>query len=365
VNYLNHASIGTMPQALSGLRTELLEQCETNPWLYMWGGAWEEPRELARASAARLLGADPSDVAITHNTTEGFNLLAQGLPLGAGDEVLFSNMNHAGASVCWEQQAARRGFSVRRFEFPLLDAASLTAADVAEIYLREIRDNTRVLVFPHVDNIVGFRYPLEELAAGAHARGVEFVAVDGAQTAGMIPFDIESTGVDFYSTSGHKWIQAPKGTGLLYLRPASREGLEPMWTTWGQARWADTARRYEDYGTRNLAEAVVLGTAADYQLALGDRRFERLNYLRRYAKNAVDASAKLRWCSPVRWEDGASLFAVRVAGVNAGDASQRLYADSGVVLRPFGGDLNTMRLSPNVITSTDQIDAFVRLVEAL
>lgn len=329
------------------------------------GGAWEEPREDARRAAAGLLGAKPDDVAITHNTTEGFNLLAQGLPLGAGDEVLFSSMNHAGASVCWEQQAPRRGFTVRRFEFPVLDAAKLTAADVADIYLSQVRDATRVLVCPHVDNIVGLRYPLREIAERAHASGVEFVAVDGAQTAGMIPIDIEASGVDFYSTSGHKWIQAPKGTGLMYLRATSREDLEPMWTTWGQGRWADLARRYEDYGTRNLAEAVVLGAAVDFQVALTSRAERRLRLLREYTQAAVGASASLEWCSPQSWADGASLYAIRAPRLVAGDASRSLYEDHGVVLRPFGGDLNTLRLSPNVITSTDQIDTFIRQVEAL
>jgi selenocysteine lyase/cysteine desulfurase len=366
VVYLNHASIGTTPRPLTAARGQYLELCENNPWLYMWGGAWEEARETTRARAASLLGCESGDIAITHNTTEGFNLLAQGLPLGAGDEVLFSSLNHAGASVCFEQQAARRGYSVRRFDFPVLEAASLRAADVVATYAAQIRDETRVLVFPHVDNIVGLRYPLHQMAAMAHAAGVEFVAVDGAQTAGMIPVTLAESGVDFYSTSGHKWIQGPKGTGLLYVRPQARDQVEPMWTTWGQARWAGTVRAFEDYGTRNLAEALVLGDAIAYQQDLGSERAEaRLRELHAYARSVVEASPRLTWRSPRAWADGASLYAVGVSGVSAGEASSRLLRDHGLVLRPFGGELNTFRLSPNVITREAEIDRFVRAAEAL
>ncbi len=171
VSYLNHASIGTVPRAVHAAGMRYREICEENPWLYIWGGAWEEPREEVRRQAARLLGCDPATVAITHNTTEGFNLFALGLPLGIGDEVLFSSLNHAGASVCWDHMAASRGFTVRSFDFPLADVPEMSAEDVVRIHEEEIREETKVLVFPHIDNIVGLRHPLEELASMAKARG--------------------------------------------------------------------------------------------------------------------------------------------------------------------------------------------------
>lgn len=246
VVYLNHASIGTMPRAVHEARVEYMSVCEANPWLYMWGGAWEEPRESVRAKAAVLFGVDPNDVAITHNTTEGFNVLAQGLPLGPGDEVLFSSLNHDGASICWDHYASRRGYAVRRFDFPVTDIPGLPAEDVVELHRRQIRPETRVLVFPHVDNIVGLRHPMAALTAMAKAEGVEVVAVDGAQTAGMIPLDLAASGVDAYATSPHKWIQSPKGLGLLYTRRETRETLHPMWVTWGQTplvgQWAHIRR---------------------------------------------------------------------------------------------------------------------------
>jgi selenocysteine lyase/cysteine desulfurase len=265
VLYVNHASIGTIPRIVHEARTQYLRLCETNPWRYMWGGEWEEPREEVRVTAALMLGCLPEELAFTHNTTEGFNVLAQGLPLKPGDEVLFSTLNHPGASVCWHHFASTRGFSVRQFDFPMVDVPRLAPQDVVEIYAREITSRTRVLVFPHIDNIVGVRYPMRELANMARSRGVEFVAADGAQALGMIPLDVGSSGVDFYAASPHKWLQAPKGLGLLYVRSAVRDALRPLWVTWGQERWKGTVRTFEDYGTRNLPEVITLGDAMDFQ----------------------------------------------------------------------------------------------------
>jgi len=105
VLYLNHASIGTIPRAVHEARVRYLTLCESNPHLYMWGEAWVAPKEAVRSKGAALLNCTPQEIAVTHNTTEGFNLLALGLDLGAGDEVLFSSLNHGGASApspCWK-----------------------------------------------------------------------------------------------------------------------------------------------------------------------------------------------------------------------------------------------------------------------
>ena len=298
VLYFNHASIGTVPRAVHEARARYLELCETNPWLYMWGGVWEEPREEVRAKTATYMGCQPDELAITHNSTEGFNLLAQGLPIGPGDEVLFSSLNHAGASICWEHHAATKGYSVHRFDFPILDVPRMAASDVLNVYDQQIGANTRVLVIPHIDNIVGLRYPVRELAALARSRGVKFVAVDGAQSLGMIPLDMHDLGIDFYASSPHKWVQSPKGLGVLYVREDVRELLRPMWVTWGQQRWSGSARMFEDYGTRNFPDVITVGDAIDFQIQLGAYEMEsRYRKLWELAVNVVDCTSGLMWHS--------------------------------------------------------------------
>lgn len=367
ITYFNHGSIGTIPKVVQEARTAYLGICETNPWLYMWGGAWEEPRESVRKKVANLLGCAHSEIAITHNTTEGFNLLAAGLPLGPGDEVLFSTLNHPGASVCWHHYGEARGYTVRSFDFPILDFSTLTKDDVLDAYDRHITPSTRALVFPHIDNMVGLRYPVKELAALAHEKGVEFVAVDGAQSVGMIDVDLTVLGVDVYCASPHKWLQAPKGLGVTYVREPVQEALRPLWVTWGQARWAGTARIYEDYGTRNLPEVLTLGDAVDFQIALGSAAKQaRYRSLWKDFFTATERAPRVVWRSPSSWERSASLFALEVRDADSRRVFDYLFREHGFVFRAFHDDrLNTLRISPNVFNAEGEIQRFFDALEQM
>ncbi len=358
VRYLNHASIGTIPRVVHDTRLEYLRLCETNPWLYMWGGAWEEAREEARHKIAGVLHCETREVSITHNTTEAFNILANGLPLGPSDEVVFSSLNHTGASAAFFHRARDRGFTVNRFQFPVLDIPEMSADDVLAVYDANISSNTKLLVFPHIDNIVGLRHPVRELARLARSRGVEFVAVDAAQTVGMIPVDARNMGVDLYSTSPHKWLQAPKGLGVTYVGSFLQEVMRPMWVTWGQSRWQGTARIFEDYGTRNLAEALTLGDAIDFQERLSsEERTARLRTLWQYTRAKTETTPGASWASPAEWELGGSLYTVSFARREANDLSRRLFQEHGIVVRPFNEQgVNGLRLSPNVFNTEDEID---------
>ena len=368
VSYLNHASIGTIAKPVQASHRRYLELCESNPWLHMWGEAWKEPLESVRAQAAAFIGCEPQDVSFSHNTTEVFNLLAHGLPLGEGDEVLFSSLNHSGASVCWSHVGEQRGFTVRRFDFPVMDAASMSEADVVACHLEAIRPETKVLALPHVDNLLGIRHPLRALADGARDRGVEFIVVDAAQSVGMLPLDVGALGVDAYATSAHKWIQGPKGLGVAYLRPDLQERLRPMWVTWGQRLWTDSVRRFEDYGTRNLAEVLALGDAMTFQDQLGAERVESHHRrLHAAARTRVDAEPSLTWQSPATWELGSAIYSIGVDGRPSSELFRELFETHGLVFRPFEVQgLNAVRFSPNTLnTESELMLAFDRLVPAL
>jgi isopenicillin-N epimerase len=362
IHYLNHGSIGTIPRAVHEAHVELLRTCESNPWLYMWDEPWREPVETTRRRAAALMGCDPESVALTHNTTEGFNLLAQGLPLGPGDEVLFSTLNHPGASIPFDVHGARRGYAVRRFEWPLEDVPSLSEADVVALTLAAIRPETRLLVLPHIDNTVGLRHPIETLAARAKALGVRWVAVDGAQALGMLPVHLGRSGVDFYAASPHKWIQAPKGVGLLYVAPGEVDTVAPLWVSSGRAGAAPSIRRFEDYGTRNLPEIVTLGHALAFQETIPTvEREARHRALWAETLDRVDGSGgTFRLRSPRRWEVASAITLVETVGVPSQTVFQRLWPEDGVVFRPFrtASGLDGSRLSPNVQTESLTLAAF-------
>ncbi len=340
----------------------LLLECETNPHVHMWTDVWAEAVSNTRAAAAGMLKCEPDEVAITHNTTEGFNVLAQGLPLSAGDEVLFSNLNHPSASEPWVYYGGRRGYSVRKFTIPLDDITGLSPDDVVAMHEREIAATTKVLVFPHVDNIVGLRHPTRELAAMAKRHGVTFVAVDIAQSLGMVPVDAASEDADFYAASPHKWVQAPKGLGLLVARRRVRDRLDPLWVKRQRATMPKTAEVFEDYSTRNLPAVLALADAIAFQEKLGEREKEtRLMELMRAFRERVDATPTLTWRSARHPALASSLYAVETKGRDVRQVEHALEAQD-IWVRPFAPPLNTLRVSPNLINTAADAERFVRAI---
>lgn len=362
--YLNHASIGTVPRPVHEAHVRYLELCETSPSLYIWGEPWRLLAQEVRQQAALLMGVDANDVAITHNTTEGFNILAHGLPLGPGDEVLFSSLNHPGAAVAWQRMAEQHGFSVRQFDFPIDDTASMTLSDIVALHEQQLGARTRVLVIPHIDNIIGLRHPLPEIATMAKAKGVEWVLVDGAQAVGMIPVNLRNSGVDAYASSPHKWVQSPKGLGLFWATPELQATLPPMWHRTPDKGLAGSARQYEDYSTRAWPAVVALGDALAFQSALGEeQKQQRYQAIWSRLRQRVAAEPKLSWLSPDNWEASSMIVAVRVEGRSARDIAATLDSQYKVDLRAFGGSqMNHLRLAPNMATTDAQLDRVLDLL---
>jgi len=362
VVYLNHASIGTTPRAVRAAQSRLLGLTETNPWLHVWGGALEEQAERARGAAAEFIGAATDELAIMRTTTEAMHLLASGLPFERGDEVLFSSLNHIGAGACFRRWGESRGYSVREFDFPTLDAPGLTPEDVVRLHIEQIRDETRLLVLPYADNMIGMLHPVRAIARAARERGVEWIAVDAAQTVGMLPVDVEALGVDYLACSAHKWAQSPKVFGLLHMRREHIGRVRPMFVTWGQAQWRGSARMYEDYGTRDLASIIAMGDAFDFQRSLGiERTAEHRMRLRARVRERVDATPGLVWRSPREASLASAVALVGLEGRDADNAAETLFGEHGVVCRPFSGrGLNALRLSFNAANGDDDLDAVWR-----
>lgn len=362
IKYLNHGSIGTIPKIVQQAHREYLSLCESNPWFYMWSGEWEEPIENVRQKTAEFLNADATEISFPHNTTEVYNLLALGLPLGSNDEVLFSNLNHAGASIPFHIHSKKRGYSVQVFDIPVHDLINISKEDILDLYEANISSRTKLIVIPHIDNTFGIRQPVKEITALARSKGVEFVSLDTAQTMGMIPVDVKDLDIDVIGTSSHKWIQAPKGVSVAYFNKRIHQKLDPMWVTWGQERWKDSARKYEDYGTRNLPEVLTLGHSIEYQSKIDSTlKEEKLKNLWHHAQNLCEQNNNTVWRSPTDWELSGSLFVIELAGVKASEFAKQLFELHGFVFRPFD-QYSTIRISPNVFNKTEELDELFDLV---
>ncbi|RNC85826.1 MAG: aminotransferase class V-fold PLP-dependent enzyme [Balneola sp.] len=362
VTYLNHGSTGTMPKIVQEARRSYLALCENNPWFYMWSSEWEEPIHEVREKVARYINANPNEITFPHNTTEIFNLLALGLRLGSGDEVLFPNLNHSGASIPFHFHASKKGYDVRVFEMPVERISDINVDDLLALYDEHITPKTRLVVIPHIDNTFGVRQPAKEITKLARSKGVPFVALDTAQTMGMIPIDVKDLDVDIIGTSAHKWLQAPKGISVAYFNPRIWEEVSPMWVTWGQERWKGSSRVFEDYGTRNRPEILSIGHAIDFQASLDEEvKSEKLQSLWNLAKDLADEHPNTTWRSPRTWELSGSLFVIEVNSIKPSELSNGLFLDHGIVFRPFDG-YSTIRISPNLANTEEEISRLFELI---
>jgi isopenicillin-N epimerase len=355
LTYLNHGSSGCMPRPVLERMHALLNERESNPWAHVYGKDWDDDLEVSRSMLSAYINCDPTEIAFTENTAEGMLTLASGLPLGDGDEVLYSSINHFSAADCWLRWSRALGYSVREFEFPIADAPSLSPEDVVELHVEQITDRTRVLVLPHVDNFVGLNHPIKEIARGARERGVEFVVVDGAQALGMLPVNLEEWGIDFYAGSAHKWLQTPKTSGLLWVPEQHFESLAQIWKIRNDR---DSATVYEQNTTLNHAPWICIADALRFRALIDDNeRRSHLMRLRAHAMQRADASDRLVWVSPRHEDCASSLFSIRIDGADHTEALTRLREDFGVIARRFQSDGFTgIRLSPNIPNSIDDID---------
>lgn len=224
--------------------------------------------EDARAAVARFLNAAAADeVVFTRGTTESVNLLAATFPLGPGDEILVSEIEHHSNLVPWQLAAARTGAVLR--VAPVDDRGAL---DV-DAFRARLSHRTKLVAVAHVSNALGTVLPIADLVALSHAVGAR-VFVDGAQGAVHGPVDVRALGCDFYAFSGHK-VYGPTGIGVLWGRAELLAALPP-WQGGGEmirevtlerSTWAEPPARFEA-GTPAIAEAIGLGVALDWFSAL-------------------------------------------------------------------------------------------------
>ena len=243
--------------------------------------------DAARGPVAAFLGAAPAEIAFMRNATEGNSTVAYGLDLRAGDEVVFESHAHPGGAWAWLGRQKRDGIRVKVFE---PDPAS--AAGNLERIAATLTPRTRVVQVSHITAPTGIRMPVREIAQLAHEHGCWF-HVDGAQSAGQVPVDLHAIGCDSWATSGHKWLGAPHGTGVLYVREGRLDAVSPTeigsYSADAEAThlpdrlaYVPTAQRYEP-GTRDTASVAGLAAAVAFLEEVGmERVAARAQHLARY-----------------------------------------------------------------------------------
>ncbi len=320
----------------------------------------------ARATLARFLGAEPEEIAFVRNASEGNSIVAAGLKLDPGDEVILETHAHPGGSFPWLNQQALRGVAVRLFEPDPQDAAGNVARVAALCNAR-----TRVVQVSHVTAPTGIVLPVAAIAELCRRRGIWF-HIDGAQSAGMLDFKLGATGCDSYATSGHKWLGGPLESGVLFVRrrripevAAAHVGAYSGELDFlpGDLRLADTAMRYE-YGTRNAAAVVGLAEAVALHESIGPGRIEaRIRGLADRVYAGLAALPGVEVLTPRPPALRAAMVTFRSPRVPHDQLFARLLRDHAMRTRPVTEQrLNALRVSTHLFNSPAECDALVSAV---
>lgn len=312
-----------------------------------------------RERLAALMDCAPEEMAITRNTTEGLNIVGWGLSLNEGDEVIMSNVDDRYAKKIFEQRAKRHGVVVRSVELPVAP----TARQTVRLFEEAMTPRTKLIVASHIADGWGYVLPIRELSDLAHDRGAQ-VLTDGALSFGHVPVSMKELGCDYYATSLHKWLNAPLGTGALYVR---RDRLESLWPLYGTRREADDIRKFEDIGTRSGPTIAAIGQALDFYEQLGpERKAARVRYLLSLVMDNLERVSGVRVITEPDVRKRTGLARIAVEGMSGRDLTTTLREEFDIyTYGNFPGPNDGVYISPNVFNSSDHMTAFSNAIRQI
>ncbi|MCI0494257.1 aminotransferase class V-fold PLP-dependent enzyme [candidate division KSB1 bacterium] len=363
--YMNNGGLGPSPfpviDAVYSAMLELEEISETGHHLV----------EAVNKKAAKFFNCDLDEIAFTRNATEGMNIIARGLALKKGDEVLMSTHEHPGGGIPWLALANDTGIRVRLFE------PGMSRDENLKIIQSSISSRTKVLAISHITCTNGLKFPAAEIAEICRSRGIFFV-LDGAQVPGMIPVDFKKLGCDFYTSSGHKWMCAPKGTGVLYVRKEMKDYWRPtqigaysekVYILEELKLEVGTSARNVEYGTRNTPEILGIGAALDFMDSIGmEHVAERGRSLATYLKEKLQSINKVQVITPMDPDSSGAIVSFKILDKEKshGELTSQFKQDYNIRLRPVGEHgLNAIRASLHIYNNFEQVDRLIEAVKAI
>jgi isopenicillin-N epimerase len=358
---LNNGGVSPAPKIVMDTETRYLEMENLSPSYYMWN-VLDPGIETVRRRLARAFGCDPEEIAITRNASEALEIVQLGMELKRGDEIVTTNQDYPRMITTWQQRERRDGVVLKQVKFdvppPSMDYLTRRIEEA-------ITPRTRVIHICHVTNRTGQIFPVKQICQMGRARGIE-VIVDGAHAFAQFPFTQSDLDCDYYGTSLHKWMLAPIGTGMLYVRKNKIDKIWPMMPA--PESMNGNIRKFEEIGTHPASQRNSITEAVNFHESIGpERKAERFRYLRK------------RWSSRLRdlpgvkilnSEDPAQSCAIgflSVAGFEAPKLSTYLWEKHRIwtvsIVTP--GEYQGLRITPNVYTTLEEVDTFAEVMEKL
>lgn len=364
--YFNTATLGAQPRVVlektirhMQMIAESMAQTDyhgSGPLLL----AGYEPYVELRKKIGLLINADYKEIALTQNATYGMNFVATGLELREGDEIINTNQEHGGGKGAWEQAAARYGMVYKQAVVPV---PANDPQEIIDNIFQLVTPRTRIIAVPHIVSAYGLILPVKEICLRAREMGI-FTILDGAQAVGHIPVDVQEIGCDAYYSSLHKWLLAPAGNGILYVR---NDVITKLWTAIASYEWQnqdDPGYRLTQRGTGNPSLIVGLEAAIDFHNEVGPEKVSgRIKYLGDYLRTRLREIKGVTIYSSVHPDMCAGITTYGIDGVSGIELQKQMWVRKKLQPRAMGDKM--IRHSVHIYNLEHEIDAALEIVREM
>lgn len=357
---LNNGGVSPSPRIVTEALVRYTWQQEDLPAYTMWE-ILEPQCETIRTGLAELFGCDREEIAITRNASESLEILLMGMDFKPGDEILTTTQDYPRMLTTLRQREKREGLKLNLIQIPIppKNLNEITAA-----FEKGVTDRTRLILISHQVNLTGQITPVKAVCDLARAKGIETI-VDGAHSFAQFDFKQKDLGCDYFGTSLHKWLYAPKGTGMLYVK---RDKIAKIWPLMAaESKQVSDIRKFEEIGTHSAAIKLAIGEALLFHQGIGARRKEaRLRYLSRYWMNRLKDVPKVRFNTSFDPNQSCAIANVQIEGTTPAAVVKYLFDKHriftvAIVHEEFQG----LRITPNVYTTLGELDRFCEQMELI
>jgi len=321
----------------------------------------DQGREPLREKLADLAGCHANEIAINRNATEALNTVIYGLDLTRDDEVIGTKQDYPNMIYAWKQRALREGirYTQLNFDFPIENDEA-----IVETYEQAITPKTKLLHVTHVINWVGQIMPVKKIVQMAHKKGVE-VLVDGAHSFALLDFKIPDLECDYFGTSLHKFLSAPIGSGMLWIKKDKIEKIWPLLCN-DKPRSGDI-RKFESLGTRSFPIEQGIGEAINFHNGIGaKRKEERIRYLKDYWASKAKNITAVKIHTSLKAQYSCAICGVSVNGMTPGELDNDLFEKYKIHCTNINWEnIHVVRITPHVYTSIKDVDKLVRALEEI
>src|SRR5712664_806987 len=357
---LNNGGVSPSPRIVTEALVRYIWEQEDATAYTMWQ-ILEPQSENIRTGLAELFGCDREEIAITRNASESLEVLLMGMDLKPGDEILTTTQDYPRMLTTLRQREQRENLKLKLVQIPIppKNLNEITAA-----FEKGITGRTRLILISHQINITGQITPVKAVCDLARAKGIETI-VDGAHSFAQFDFKQKDLGCDYFGTSLHKWLHAPKGTGLLYVK---RDKIEKLWPLMAaESKQASDIRKFEEIGTHSAAIKLAIGEALLFHNSIGGKRKEaRLRYLSRYWMNRLKDVPRIRFNTSFDSQQSCAIANVDIEGVNPSAIGSYLFDKHRIFTTPIiHEEFKGIRITPNVYTTIGELDRFCDVMDMI